>query len=69
MRKIDRLDFDQRAREKQLARDADEADLGSGRRLADEIARSNSMFGAFDPSVLQNARIIHPEKDSSRKGR
>jgi hypothetical protein len=63
MRKVGRLDFKQRAREKQLARDADEADLASGRSSADEIARSNSMFGAFDPSVLQNGRIIHPEKD------
>ena len=63
MRKIGRLDFKQRAREKQLARDADAADLASGRRSAEEIARSNSMFGAFDPSVLENARIIHPEKD------
>jgi len=63
MRKIGRLDFNQRACEKQLARDADEADLASGRRSADEIARSNSMFGAFDSSVLQDARIIHPEKD------
>jgi len=63
MGKIGRLDWKQRAREKQLARDADAADLASGRRSAEEIARSNSMFGAFDPSVLQKARIIHPEKD------
>jgi hypothetical protein len=63
--KIGRLDFKRRAREKQLARDADAADLAAGRRSAEEIRRSNSLFGAFDDSVLENARIIYPEKRST----
>ena len=60
--KFGRLDFQQRAKEKQRARDADEADLAAGRRSADEISRSNSMFGSLDPSVFKKARIHFPEK-------
>ena len=63
MGKLGRPDWMQRAREKQLARIADEADLASGRRLAKAVARTNSMFGPLDPWVLKNARIIHPETD------
>ena len=60
--KFGRLDFQQRAKEKQRARDADEADLAAGRRSADEISRSNSMFSSLDPSVFKKARIHFPEK-------
>lgn len=58
----DILDFRQRVREKQVARDADEADLKSGRRSAKEINERNSMFSALGPSALRNARVVLPEK-------
>lgn len=62
MKKAGRLDFEQRAREKQASRDADEADLKSGRRSAAEISHSNNMFSGLGPSALRNARLIFPEK-------
>ena len=62
MKKSGHLDFNERAREKQAARDADARDLASGRRSAAEISRSNNMFAALGPSALKNARIIFPEK-------
>jgi hypothetical protein len=62
MKKHGRLDFEQRAREKQLAREADEDDLQSGRRSAEEIRQSNSMFAGLDDGVFDRARIIFPEK-------
>jgi len=62
MEKFGRLDFEQRAREKQLAREADARDLKSGRRSAEEIRQSNSMFAALDDAVFDKARIIFPEK-------
>ena len=61
-KKLGVLDLEQRVREKQAQRDADTQDLASGRRSAKEINRANSMFGALDPSVLRNAKIIFPEK-------
>jgi hypothetical protein len=62
MEKFGRIDFEQRAREKQLAREADARDLKSGRRSAEEIRQSNSMFAALDDAVFDKARIIFPEK-------
>ena len=62
MKKHGRLDFEKRGREKQLARDADASDLKSGRRSAEEIRQSNSMFAALDDAVFDKARIIFPEK-------
>jgi hypothetical protein len=62
MKKHGRLDFEQRAREKQLAREADEDDLQSGRRSAEEIRQSNSMFAGLHDGVFDKARIIFPEK-------
>jgi hypothetical protein len=62
MKKPGRLDFEQRSREKQLARAADEKDLMSGRRSAEEIRQSNSMFAALDDGVFDKARIIFPER-------
>lgn len=62
MKKHGRLDFEQRAREKHLAREADEDDLKSGRRSAEEIRQSNSMFASLDDGVFDRARIIFPEK-------
>lgn len=61
-KKLGRLDFQERAREKQAARDADEADLASGRRSAEEIGRANDMFAALGPGGLRNAKIYFPEK-------
>jgi hypothetical protein len=61
MKKHGRLDFEQRAREKRLAREADENDLISGRRSAEEIRNSNSMFAGLDDVVFDKARIIFPE--------
>ena len=63
MKKPDRLDYERRAREKQLARDADERDLKSGRRSAEEIRQSNSMFASIGDAAFDNARIIFPEKE------
>ena len=63
MKKPGRLDFKQRAREKQLAREADERDLKSGRRSAEEIRQSNSMFASIGDAAFENARIIFPEKE------
>ena len=62
MKKAGHLDFEKRAREKQAARDADEADLVSGRRSGTEISHSNNMFTALGPSALKNARMKIPEK-------
>ena len=62
MKKHGRLDFEKRAREKQLARDADASDLKSGRRSAEEIRQSNSVFAALDDAVFDQVRIIFPEK-------
>ena len=62
MKKAGRLNFAERAREKQAARDADAADLASGRRSAAEISHSNNMFAALGPEALRNARMIIPEK-------
>jgi hypothetical protein len=62
MEKFGRLDFQQRAREKQLAREADARDLESGRRSAEEIRQSNSMFAAIDDAVFDKARILFTEK-------
>ena len=62
MEKFGRIDFEQRAREKQLAREADARDLKSGRRSAEEIRQSNSVFAALDDAVFDKARIIFPEK-------
>jgi hypothetical protein len=59
--KVGRLNFRQRAEEKQRARDADAADLAAGRCSREDLIRSNSIFGG-DPSILENARIIFPEK-------
>lgn len=56
-----RLDFKQRAREKQLAREADARDLASGRRSAQEIRDANSMFAGLDDSAFDSARIIYPK--------
>lgn len=61
MKKPGRLDFAQRAREKEAARAADAHDLASGRRSAAEIAEANNMFAAFGPA-LRKARIRTPEK-------
>ena len=63
MKKYGRLDPEQRAREKQLAREADERDLKSGRRSADEIRQSNSMFASIGDAAFEKARIIFPEKE------
>ena len=63
MKKSGRLDFEQRAREKQLAREADERDLKSGWRSAEEIRQSNSMFASIGDAAFENARIIFPEKE------
>jgi hypothetical protein len=60
------FDFDQRAREKQLMRDADQHDLESGRRSAQEIGEANNMFAALGPGGLRNARIVFPERKSGR---
>lgn len=62
MKKAGRLNFAERAREKQAARDADAADLASGRRSEAEISRSNNMFAALGPEALRKARMIIPEK-------
>ena len=62
MKKVGCLDFRERIREKQAARDADAEDLASGRRSAAEISRSNNMFSGLGPGVLRNARVIFPEK-------
>jgi len=62
MKKHGRLHFEKRAREKQLAREADEDDLKSGRRSAEDIRQSNSMFAALDDDVFDQVRIIFPEK-------
>ena len=62
MEKFGRLDFEQHAREKQLAREANSRDLESGRRSAEELNRANNIFAALGPAVLRNARIICPEK-------
>lgn len=56
------LDFQQRAREKQAARDADELALASGRLSAQQINEKNSMFSALGPNALRNAKVIFPEK-------
>jgi hypothetical protein len=61
MKKYGRLDFEQHAREKQLAREADARDLESGRRSAEELNRANNLFAALGPSALRNVRIICPE--------
>lgn len=62
MKKHGRLNFEKREREKQLAREADEDDLKSGRRSAKEIRQSNSVFAALDDAVFDQVRIIFPEK-------
>ena len=62
MKKHGRLNFEKREREKQLAREADEDDLKSGRRSAEEIRQSNSVFAALDDAVFDQVRIIFPEK-------
>jgi hypothetical protein len=62
MKKEGRLDFAQRAREKQLAREAISRDLKSGRRSAEEINQANNMFAGLDPSVFAKAQVIFPEK-------
>lgn len=62
MKKYGRLDFEQHAREKQLAREADARDLDSGRRSAKELNQANNIFAALGPSALRNVRIICPEK-------
>lgn len=56
------LDFAARAREKQESRDADAADIASGRRSRAEVNEANSMFAALGSGALRNARIIFPEK-------
>ena len=62
MKKYGRLDFEQHAREKQLAREADARDLESGRRSAQELNQANNIFVALGPSVRRNVRVICPEK-------
>lgn len=61
MKKYGRLDFKQHAREKQLAREADERDLKSGQRSAGELNRANNIFAALGPAARRNVRIICPE--------
>ena len=62
MTTVCRLDFRERVREKEAARDADAEDMASGRRSAAEISRSNNMFSGLGPDALRNARVIFPEK-------
>ena len=60
------FDFDERAREKQRSRDADEADLKSGRRSAIQINVANNMFSALEPGTLRNAKVHFPEAKLKR---
>lgn len=62
-KKPGRLDFDDRSRAKQAARDADAHDLASGKLSKAALNRKNSMFGGFGEGILRNARIIFPEKE------
>lgn len=57
------LDFAARSREKQESRDADAADIASGRRSKAEVQQANSMFAALGAHALRNAKIIFPEKE------
>lgn len=58
-----KLDFAQRSREKDAARDIDSRDLASGKRSAEEINAANNMFACLGPHGLRNARLIIPEKE------
>lgn len=62
MRKPGRLDFAERAREKQRARDADAAALASGEKSAAQIDAETNMFAGLPPGVLRNAKVHFPEK-------